>query len=733
MATRQYQAFGGLEVVEPAGRLDLGTRKQRAVLAVLLLEEGRSVSVDRLVDDVWSGAPPQRAEASLHAYVSTLRRVLEPDRRPRQPAELLVRRGTGYALLVGSDDVDFRRFSRLVEQSRRQVEAGDLDAAARELQAALASYAPLLPEFEGEPWCEHDRVRLARLHRAAVRLSYDVRLQRGEHRLLEPELRAAALADPLDEELWSMLALALYRGDRQGEALQAVADCKRALAEQLGVDPGPRLRRLEADLLAQAPQLAVREVATAPGGVPAQRQLPGGEDEAALQPASAAPATAAPPTVGRVPELQALVSVVEHAVARHYAIAVVEAEAGAGKTHLLTAAATYAEQLGVQVVWGRCSHGAGAPALWPWVQVAGALRAGHEPATGQVDPELSPLLAPGAAAHEVAADPGARFRQSEALVQLVHRVARTGPLVVVVDDLHWADEASLALLEHLGTRLPAGTAVLVGLRPPTAHSPLQLAQALGTLARTPHHERIALQPLPPEGVALVVEQETGVRPDATTALAIHARTGGNAFFVREVARLLHRTGRLSLQGAQPVDVGGEVPVSVLDVVRARLSTLPADTADLLRLAAVSGRDIDLRLLAAASGDSLAGTYERLGPAIDDGVLVSHPQRAGWWRFAHDLVRDAVDQYDATAQRTSPAPAGGRRVRGRAPRHRCRAAGLPPVVGGPAGRPRAHGRGAAGGRARCARRRTPIPPPSSTSSSPPGWRGPLSSTPWSCGR
>ncbi|KQX64426.1 BTAD domain-containing putative transcriptional regulator [Angustibacter sp. Root456] len=642
MATLQYHAFGGLEVVGPAGHLDLGTRKQRALLAVLLLEEGRTVSVDRLVDDVWGGAPPQRAEASLHAYVSTLRRALEPDRAPRQQAQVLVRRGAGYALLVGPQDVDFRRFSRLVDQARRRLDAGDLPGAAADLDDALGSYAPLLPDFEGEPWCEPDRVRLARLHRAAVRLSYDVRLQRGDHRLLEPELRAAALADPLDEELWAMLAIALYRSGRQGDALQAVADCKRALADQLGVDPGPRLRRLEVDLLAQAPALVVVEAPTA-AAVPAQRHQPA--DAAVASPAARADVPGGDhPTVGRVHELQTLVSVVDRAVDRQHAVAVVEAEAGAGKTHLLTAASTYAEEHGAQVVWGRCSHGAGAPALWPWVQVAGALRVGHEPAADPADPALATLLAPGAQTPpgpaDAATDPSASFRQSEALVQLVHRVARCGPLVLVVDDLHWADDASLSLLEHLGARLPPGTALLVGLRPPTAHAARPLAEALGALARSRHHERIALEPLPLEGVARVVEQETGVQPDEATASAIHARTGGNAFFVREVARLLHRTGRLT-GGDTTVDVGSEVPRSVLDVVRARLASLPADCVDLLRLAAVSGRDVDLRVLAAAAGDTLASTYERLGPAVDDGVLVSHPQRAGWWRFAHDLVRDAV--------------------------------------------------------------------------------------------
>ncbi len=654
-----YQAFGGLEVLEPAGRLDLGTRKQRAVLAVLLLEEGRTVSVDRLVDDVWSGAPPERAEASLHSYVSTLRRVLEPDRRPRQPAELLVRRGAGYALVVPPQDVDFRRFAQLVEQARRSHDAGDLAAAATCLEQALASYAPLLPEFEGEQWSAPDRTRLARLHRAAVRLSYDVRLQRGEHRLLEPELRAAALAEPLDEDLWSMLAVALYRSDRQGEALQAVAQCKRALADQLGVDAGPRLRRLEADLLAHAPGLSAPEPPgalaappTAPpaplGTVPAQRADTASVTEPVTEAAAAAvpaPAVLSPETVGRAAELTALLRLVDLTARRARGVGVVEGEAGSGKTHLLGEVAAHAEAMGARVAWGRCSQGAGAPTLWPWVQVAGnlvALVADQEAADGgreaSADADLAPLVA-APAGHDSGADPGAQFRQSEALVRLVQRLARTGPLVLVVDDVHWADEASLVLLEHLGTRLPAGVALLVGLRPAATTSG-QLARTLGALARGSHHERFHLQPLGPADVAAVVEQETGRVPDEATARAIHARTGGNVFFVREVARLLLRTGRLD-QAAVAGDADIEVPASVRDVVRGRLAGLPDETSELLRLAAVVGREVDLAVLAAAAELSVAETFERLGPAVDDGVLVTHPERVAWWRFAHDLVRDAV--------------------------------------------------------------------------------------------
>ncbi len=247
--------LGGLEVLEGTNRVDLGPRKQRALLAVLLLAEGQAVSADRLVDAVWGDEPPSRVEASLHAYLSGLRRVVEPTRGPREAPSVLVTRDAGYALLVERNAVDLWRFGDLVEEGRHRLDSGDLTQAEITLRTTLAMYAPLLPELEHERFVLAVARRTESLHSTALELSYEVRLGLGDHQMLVPELETSIARYPLHEGLWAQLALARYRNGRQSDALRAIAECRRTLAEATGVGPGTRLRELEADILAQAPHL----------------------------------------------------------------------------------------------------------------------------------------------------------------------------------------------------------------------------------------------------------------------------------------------------------------------------------------------------------------------------------------------------------------------------------------------------------------------------------------------
>ena len=245
-------------------------------------------------------------------------------------------------------------------------------------------------------------------------------------------------------------------------------------------------------------------------------------------------------------------------------------------------------------------------------------------------PALTGLLSGGPAQ---APDPSAAFRQGADLVTLLAGRAAQRHLLVLLDDLHWADEASTGLLAHVGSRLPDGVTLVCALREPGPHAPAHLSAALATLARVPGQLRLQLAPLQPADVAEVLAAELGAEPSSGTAAAVHTRSGGNPFFVRELARVVRARAD-----------GGDVPVpaTVRDVVRTRLALLPEPTVELLRLSAVVGRDVDLRLLALADGDAGVGAVlERLSPAVDDGVLVPHPVRAGDWRFSHDLVRDAV--------------------------------------------------------------------------------------------
>src|SRR5262245_28398733 len=262
----RLRGFGGLEVLDGDRSVEIGGPKQRAVLAALLVDLGQPVSADRLVDRVWGDDPPDRAEGSLQAYISNLRRALEPDRKPREPARLLVTRAAGYALMAARDDVDLAHFEDLAGSGHRALDAADLRAATAQLDAALALWdrgAPL-PEFAGEPWCDETATRLVQLRVQALQDRFDAGLQLGEHAALVPRIEAAVASEPYHEPLRAQLALALYRAGRQRDALAALHDARRSLVEDVGVEPGAALKKLEADILEQSPALDVAPVAPAP-------------------------------------------------------------------------------------------------------------------------------------------------------------------------------------------------------------------------------------------------------------------------------------------------------------------------------------------------------------------------------------------------------------------------------------------------------------------------------------
>lgn len=238
--------------------------RHRAVLARLIVARRRVVPVARLVDDLWPQEPPAGALSSVRTFVGALRRALEPDRAPHSPARLLVTEGPGYALRAAPDAVDAWSFERAVSG------AGDAPAAQAlaRLDAALASWrGPAYAEFADAPWARTERARLAELRLRGVERQAEARLALGRAADAVPDLDAHVTGHPWREDAWRLLALALYRTGRQGDALAVLRRARTTLVEQLGVDPGPALRRLEADVLGQAGYLEHRS----PGGGPAER------------------------------------------------------------------------------------------------------------------------------------------------------------------------------------------------------------------------------------------------------------------------------------------------------------------------------------------------------------------------------------------------------------------------------------------------------------------------------
>ncbi|MEV4538109.1 BTAD domain-containing putative transcriptional regulator [Asanoa sp. NPDC049518] len=226
----------------PDAPVDLRGPRHRAVLARLLVARGRVVPVDRLVDDLWTDPPPG-AVSAVRTFVAALRRALEPDRAPRTPPRLLVTDGPGYALRAEPDAVDAWRFEAVVAAR----------PAPDRLTEALGWWRG--PAYAGldEPWARDERARLEELRLHAVELRAEALLGLGRAVDVVADLDAHAAGHPWREDAWRLLAEALWRANRQADALAVLRRARDLLREQLGIDPGPALRRLESDILRQDP------------------------------------------------------------------------------------------------------------------------------------------------------------------------------------------------------------------------------------------------------------------------------------------------------------------------------------------------------------------------------------------------------------------------------------------------------------------------------------------------
>ncbi|WP_370964318.1 BTAD domain-containing putative transcriptional regulator [Amycolatopsis sp. cg9] len=227
--------------------VELGGPRHREVLARLVAAEGRLVTTDTLVDDLWP-EPPARAVGALRTFVAALRRALEPGRPPRTPPRVIVTEGPGYALRLPRADVDVHWFEDALARTRRG--SGNVT----ELSAALAAWrGPAYADVPDSPWARRERNRLEELRLAAVELRARTILDSGQGADLVAELGAHVAAHPWREPAWGLLARALHREGRQADALATLRRARTMLVDQLGLDPGAELQRLEADILTGAP------------------------------------------------------------------------------------------------------------------------------------------------------------------------------------------------------------------------------------------------------------------------------------------------------------------------------------------------------------------------------------------------------------------------------------------------------------------------------------------------
>ena len=605
----------------------LGAAKQRALLAVFLLHANEVLSGDRLIDKLWGERPPVTAAKTVQVYISRLRKALADV----AGGGVIATHEHGYELALDPERLDADRFERLVAEGRRELAAGQHARAASTLEGALALWrGPPLADLAYEPFAQHEIARLEDLRVAALELLGDAELALGRHAELVGRLERLVAAHPYRERIRAQLMLALYRSDRQADALQAYRNARVALREELGIEPGERLRDLERAILAHDPRLDL-VAAQMPSPVePPREDAPGG-------------------FVGRERELAQMTAGLDDVFAGRGRVLLLVGEPGIGKSRLAEELVARARARGAQILVGRCWEAGGAPAYWPWVQSlrayvrktdSAALRAQLGPGVADVAqllPELREIAEdlPSAPAAE---SEGARFRLFDSVTAFLRRVATVRPLVLVLDDLHAADEPSLLLLQFVAREVGLSRVLIVGACrdvDPTLADPLKTT--LTELAREPVSRTLTLAGLAEADVTRLIALAAPAVPTMELGAAVYGETEGNPLFVGEIVRLLAEEGRLGDPATAPL----VIPHSVREAIGRRLRHLTDACNRLLTLASVLGREFDLDALTHVSRLERGAALELLDEAMEARVVTEVPGTIGRLRFAHALIRDAA--------------------------------------------------------------------------------------------
>lgn len=584
--------LGPVEADVDGAPADLGSPKQRGLLALLAIEPGRVVSAERLIGELWGEDAADSSLSTLQVYVSRLRRALGPG---QGTDPVVVRRAPGYVLDVPPEAVDTQAFDRLLTAATDKADLAPREALTLLDEALGLVRGPVLGDVVDRlgDVARTEAQRLEERVLSARELRLELQLACGEPAAAATEAAALAAELPLRERVHAILVLALYRSGRQAEALACYDQVRVRLADELGVDPGPELRHLHAQVLRHDPALAGPAVAeplptsTPPAGVRREQ----------------------PPLIGRDAELQQLLRAAAEARAGHGGLVAVIGEAGIGKTRLVRELADRCAADGMLVAWGATpERHTGAP-LAPWRRILAAL--------------------PDAPSRR---DLRARDGHAAEWVSEILAAAAERPLVVVVEDVSWADPASLAVLDAVAPECADRPILLVLTRRPDP-SP-EWTEVAGRLARLPHL-RLELGTLPADDAGAIISSRL-LRPrSAETCATVAARADGNPLFLVELARLLDQAPEDEV--APDVDVPG----SVRDLMLARVQQLSPAARALLDVAAVAGREAPLSVVAAVVGLSPAEFDDAIDETTAAGMLVETGDSHPTVRFPHALLRDVV--------------------------------------------------------------------------------------------
>ena len=615
----EFRILGPLDVRNGDQAVELASGRQRALLTLLILNANETVSIDRIVEELWGEGSPQTAPKVVQNHVSQLRRGLGDG--------LLVTEGSGYRLRIEPGDLDVDRFEDLLSKGRSALDRGDAAGAGELLRDSLALWrGPPLADVAFEPFAQAEIARLEERRMVAVEERIEADLALGRHDDLVGELEAVIARNPLRERLRAQQMLALYRSGRQSEALSVYQDARSALVEELGIEPGRPLRDLHQAILNQDPGLDPTPIAEAPS-----------DDERGG-------------FVGRKAELTELLAGLEDALSGRGRLFLLVGEPGIGKSRLSEEVVRRSRARGATVLNGRCWEAGGAPPYWPWVQslrsyvreadptdLRSQLGAGA-PYLVQLLPELRDRFADVAEPVSLESE-GDRFRLFDAVAEFLGNAANDRPLVLVLDDLHAADTPSLLLLQFIARELGSMRVLLVGACRDVDPTPSQpLTTLLGELAREPTSYRISLGGLSRDEVAEYVDLNAAEIASPALVAELHDETEGNPLFVGETVRLLAAESDPLEQAPMAI------PQTVRDVIARRLARLSEECNRVLVLASILGREFELDGLARVSSVSEDELLDTLEEAMVERVVSDIPGAQRRLRFGHVLIRDSL--YDA---------------------------------------------------------------------------------------
>lgn len=611
------RVLGPLEVAHEGVPLELRGDRIRTLLAVLAERPGSVVPIDRLSDAIWGGEPPATAASSLRMLVSRLRQRLAV---PGVEGVEILADPPGYRLVAPHDAVDHVRFRTLVADARAAEDDGRRGAATRLLRESLALWRGQAFDGIDVPAVAATARHLDALHLDAQDRLFRLRLEAGERDTVVPDLEAAVAANPGRERLTGQLMLALYRAGRQAEALAAYQRLRDWLVDEMGLSPSRQLESLEAAILRQDPALDLR----LPELDPAQ--------DAAAQAVQDLPASltvaAADPFVGRDDERRVLRGRFGRPRPDPAPVHLLLGPAGVGKSRLLAEVAQDVAGDGVVVLHGWADPGAVVPFA--------LLRRATEPLRSRGGTVAEALDVAGAA---VGRSGGARSRDVllgsvDALLDELTAGGRT-PVMVVLDDVQWADSVSLAVLHHIARRAVPGLGLLLAAR--TGEPPAPAWRGfMADVSSIPGLQTTELHGLDVPAITDLLDLRDPDRGGhRTTASRLHAATNGNPFFLLTLLRQDREEPPVLMMDAP------RVPAVAEAVLARRVADLPDGTVDLLRTAAVLGPSFDRDLLATLAGVDHATVVEALAPAFAAGVVRERPDEPGTVAFDHELLRRSL--------------------------------------------------------------------------------------------